>query len=49
MTQHPKVVSPDTKVDAIQQMMISQKVHTVLVVDDENHLLGVVDHFGCML
>lgn len=49
MTVHPKVVYPDTKVDAIQQMMISQKVHTVLVVDHENHLLGVVDHFGCML
>jgi hypothetical protein len=24
-------------------------VHTVLVVDQENRLLGIVDHYRCML
>ena len=30
-------------------MMHEYKIHTVLVVDSENHLLGVVDHYSCML
>lgn len=49
MTRKPKSVSPDTKITEIQRMMHEYKIHTVLVVDDENHLLGVVDHYSCML
>jgi arabinose-5-phosphate isomerase len=29
--------------------MNKYKVHSVLVVDDDNHLLGVVDHYSCMI
>ena len=29
--------------------MNRHKVHSVLVVDEENHLLGVVDHYSCMI
>ena len=49
MTRKPKSVSPDTKITEIQRMMHEYKIHTVLVVDGENHLLGVVDHYTCML
>jgi arabinose-5-phosphate isomerase len=49
MTHNPKMVSPTTKIAQIQQIMHKYKIHTVLVVDDERHLLGVVDHFSCML
>ena len=49
MTRKPKSVSPDTKITEIQRMMHEYKIHTVLVVDSENHLLGVVDHYSCML
>ena len=49
MTRSPKCVSPDTKITVIQQMMNEYKIHTLLVVDSEKHLLGVVDHFSCML
>jgi arabinose-5-phosphate isomerase len=48
MTVSPKCVSPDTKIAKIQSIMHKNKIHTVLVVDDEKHLLGVVDHFSCM-
>lgn len=48
MTRKPKCVSPDTKIADIQKIMHKNMIHTVLVVDDENHLLGVVDHFSCM-
>lgn len=49
MTRKPKSVSPSTKITEIQRMMNEYKIHTVLVVDSENHLLGVVDHYSCML
>lgn len=48
MTVSPKCVTPDTKIAKIQSIMHKNKIHTVLVVDDEKHLLGVVDHFSCM-
>lgn|SRR5574344_524682 len=49
MTKTPKMVSPITKIAEIQQIMNKFKIHTVLVVDEDKHLLGVVDHFSCML
>lgn len=49
MTRTPKSVSPDMKITEIQKIMRRHLIHTVLVVDAEQHLLGVVDHFSCML
>lgn len=49
MTRQPKTVSPQTRITEIQNIMNKYKIHTVLVVDDENHLLGVVDHYSCMV
>ncbi len=49
MTRNPKCVSPDTKIREIQDIMGKHKIHAVLVADGERHLLGVVDHFSCML
>jgi arabinose-5-phosphate isomerase len=49
MTRNPKMVLPDTKITEIQQIMHKHKVHTVLVVDKDKHLLGVVDHYSCMI
>ena len=49
MTTTPKSVLPSTKITAIQRIMHQYKVHTVLVVNEENKLLGVVDHYSCMI
>ena len=49
MTRSPKTVGPQTKITEIQQIMQQHKIHSVLVVDGESHLLGVVDHYSCML
>ena len=49
MTRTPKTVKADTKITEIQRIMNKYKVHSVLVVDDGNHLLGVVDHYSCMI
>lgn len=49
MTRTPKMVAPDTKISEVQKVMNKYKVHSVLVVDEQKHLLGVVDHYSCML
>lgn len=49
MTKTPKLVLPTTKITEIQRIMHNHKIHTVLVVDEEKHLLGVVDHYACMV
>ena len=49
MTRTPKTVKPETKITDIQRIMNKYKVHSVLVTDDEQHLLGVVDHYSCMI
>lgn len=49
MTREPKIVLPSTKITEVQQIMQQNKVHTVLVCDEERHFLGVVDHYSCML
>ena len=49
MTSSPKSVLPNTKISEIQRIMHKYKIHTVLVTDNERHLLGVVDHYSCMV
>ena len=49
MTRTPKMVSPETKVTEIEDIMHRNKIHCVLVVDGEKHLLGVVDSFRTMI
>ena len=49
MTTTPKMVTPKTKISEIQRIMHKYKVHTVLVVDKDNHLKGIVDHYACMV
>lgn len=49
MTRTPKCVSPKTKISEIQSTMQKYKIHSVLVVDKHNHLLGIVDNYSCMI
>lgn len=44
-----KAVSPNTEVTEIQTIMHRYKIHAVPVVDDDNHLLRVVDHYSYIL
>lgn len=49
MTKEPKKVSPKTKITEIQRIMHRNKIHSVLVTDKENHLLGIVDSYAAAL
>ena len=49
MTHNPKCVNPNIKISEIQHILQDNKIHAVLVVDDQHHLLGIVDNFSCAL
>jgi arabinose-5-phosphate isomerase len=49
MTRQPKTASPQAKISEIQKTMNEYKIHNVLVVDENKHLLGIVDRYACVL
>ncbi|MCQ2112813.1 MAG: KpsF/GutQ family sugar-phosphate isomerase [Bacteroidaceae bacterium] len=48
MTKNPKTIGPDAKLLQIQSMFHRNKIHSLLVVDKDYHLLGIVDYFAIM-
>lgn len=49
MTRQPKTVPPKTKITEVQKIMHRHKIHSVLVTDSKNHLLGIVDSYAAAL
>jgi arabinose-5-phosphate isomerase len=49
MTRQPKTVTKEMKISEIQRIMQTYKIHSVLVVDEDRKLIGVVDHYSCMI
>lgn len=49
MTKNPKVVTPETNISTIDNILQKNKIHAVLIVDDKNRLVGIVDSFSIML
>jgi len=49
MTPTPKCVPETMKISDIQRVMQDNKIHAVLVTDQQRHLLGIVDSFSCMI
>ena len=49
MTRQPKTALPSAKISDIQKMMNTYKIHSILIVSEDKRLLGVVDHYRCML
>ena len=48
MTKNPKTIHPEAKLTQIQYMFRKFKIHSLLVVDDNRHLIGIVDYFAIM-
>ena len=49
MTPNPKRIHPETKITEIEKMLNQYKIHSLLVVDENNRLIGIVDNFSCMI
>ncbi|MBQ0023619.1 MAG: KpsF/GutQ family sugar-phosphate isomerase [Prevotellaceae bacterium] len=47
MTRAPKTISPEAKLNTIQQMFRKHKIHSLLVVE-QGKLVGIVDYFAIM-
>jgi len=48
MTKNPKTIDPEAKLAKIQSMFKYHKIHSLLVVDKDKHLIGIVDYFAIM-
>lgn len=48
MTKNPKTIGPEAKLTQIQNMFRKHKIHSLLVVDDNKKLIGIVDYFAIM-
>ncbi len=48
MTKTPKTISPEANLTQIQTMFNKHKIHSLLVVDNNNKLVGIVDYFAIM-
>ena len=49
MTPNPKRIHPETKITEIEKMLNQYKIHSLLVVDENDRLIGIVDNFCCMI
>ena len=49
MTRTPVCVPPTMKLGEILNKLNNHKIHAVLVVNEEQQLLGIVDNFRCMM
>ena len=49
MTTQPKTVGADTKISEVQSIMNRYKIKKILMTDKNNHLLGVQNHYSCMI
>lgn len=46
MTRTPKIVQPTASISQIQRIMHQHKIHSVLVCDDHQRLVGIVDSYA---
>ncbi len=49
MTSNPKTISPNTRIAEIDKILHKNKIHAVIVTDNEQHVLGIVDSFSTQL
>lgn len=49
MTVNPKTVPPTAKISEIERIMNRNKIHSVLVSDADERLLGIVDNYSCVM
>lgn len=46
MTKKPKKVGPDTRLSQVQAIFMKYEIHSLLVVDKDDKLIGLVDYFA---
>lgn len=49
MSTNPKVVNQDAKLSQAEKIMRQYNIHSLVVVDNDNKLVGLIDSFSCMI
>ena len=49
MSEHPKMVNQNTKLSEAEKIMRKYSIHSLVVVDDDEKLVGIIDSFSCIL
>lgn len=48
MSRNPKTINEKAKLTEAEDMMRRYNIHSLIVVDDTNKLVGIIDTFGCL-
>lgn len=48
MTRHPKKIRHDAKISAAADLMLSNSIHALIVLDEHQHFCGIIDYFACV-
>ena len=48
MSKHPKMVNQNTKLSEAETIMRKYNIHSLVVVDDNSKLVGIIDSFACL-
>lgn len=49
MSEHPKMVNQNAKLSEAEHVMRLYNIHSLVVIDDNDNLVGIIDSFSCML
>ena len=49
MSKNPKMISPETRIAEVEQVLNTNKIHAVIVASADNEVLGIVDSFSTLL
>jgi arabinose-5-phosphate isomerase len=49
MSNHPKTINEKAKLTEAGNMMRKHNIHSLIVVNDDNQLVGIIDSFSCLL
>ena len=49
MNKKPKVINEYAKLSEAEKLMREYKIHSLIVLDDNNKFVGIIDAFKCML
>lgn len=48
MSRNPKTINADARLSEASEIMRSNSIHTLVVTDQENKVLGIIDSFSCL-
>ena len=48
MTPHPKTIRPDASLNEVDQILRKYNIHALVVIDEADHVVGIIDSFRVM-